>query len=87
MLVDVIAVGNEDPETVSKEFAVDDPVLIPTEVLSTNNVDPELVPPVLANKDPVLLPLEVLKVDISDPELDFAVFVTEILGDNEADPE
>ena len=57
MLVDVIAVGNEDPETVSKEFAVDDPVLTLTDVLAANKVDPELVPPVLAAEVPVLLPM------------------------------
>ena len=48
-----------------------------------------MVPPVLAAKDPELLPLEVFPVDISIsvPELDFAVFVTEILANVEANPE
>ena len=83
MPVEVIVVGNEDPETVSKEFANDDPVLIPNDVLAAT----EMVPAVLAAKDPVLLPLEVLPVEISDPELDLAVFVTEKLAEDKADPE
>ena len=41
MPVGVITVGDEDPETASKEIAIDDPVLTPTDVLAANNVDPE----------------------------------------------
>ena len=46
MPVDVIAVGNEDPETAPKELAIDDPVLTPTEELAATNEDPEMVSPV-----------------------------------------
>ena len=99
MIVDVLSVDKTDPELV---FAIEDPVLIPTEVIVIGNEETEFVPPVLTIKDPVLVPPdvladinedpglvspEVIPFNVSDTELDFAVFVTKLLAKDEANPE